>query len=44
MSTSYHPHIDGQIEVVNKYLETYLHCFAYEKQHYWERWLPLVEW
>jgi hypothetical protein len=44
MSTTYHPQSDGQTEVVNKCLETYLWCFASNKQHQWVQWLPLVEW
>jgi hypothetical protein len=44
MSTTYHPQTDGQTEVVNKCLETYLHCFASDKQHQWVQWLPLAEW
>ena len=44
MSMPYHPQIDGQIEVVNKCLETYLLCFILEKQHQWVQWLPLEEW
>jgi hypothetical protein len=44
MSTSYHPQSDDQIEVVKKCLETYLQCFASDKQHQWVKWLPLVEW
>jgi len=25
-------------------VETYLRCFASEKQHQWAHWLPLAEW
>jgi hypothetical protein len=44
LSIAYHPETDGQIEVVNKCLETYLRCFAFERQNQWDQWLPLVEW
>jgi hypothetical protein len=44
LSTSYHPQTDGQTEVVNKCLETYLRCFASERQNQWAQWLPLIEW
>ena len=43
MSTPYHPQIDGQTKVVNKWLEIYLRCFASKKQDQWTQWLPLVE-
>ena len=44
MSSGYHPQTDGQTEIINKCLETYLHCFSSEQQHQWEKWLPLAAW
>lgn len=44
MSSGYHPQTDGQTEIVNKCLETYLRCFTSEQQHQWAKWLPLAEW
>ena len=44
LSTAYHPQTDGQIEVVNKCLETYLWCFASHKKNQWAQWFPLAKW
>jgi hypothetical protein len=44
ISAQLHPKTDGQTEVVNKCLETYLRCFSSKKQNQWAQWLPLAEW
>ncbi|KAL0554843.1 hypothetical protein IC582_008771 [Cucumis melo] len=42
-SSSYHPQSDGQTEVVNKSVETYLRCFCGEKPHEWSQWIHWAE-
>lgn len=42
-STSYHPQTDGQSEIVNKSLETYLRCFIGSKPTSWAQWLHWAE-
>jgi IS30 family transposase len=44
LNTTYHPQMNGHIEVFNKCLERYLRCFSYERKNQWSQWLPLVEW
>ncbi|XP_075633466.1 uncharacterized protein LOC142605926 [Castanea sativa] len=39
MSSTYHPHFDGQNEMVNRSLEQYLRAFVGDKPHTWDAWL-----
>ncbi|KAI5328391.1 hypothetical protein L3X38_027788 [Prunus dulcis] len=43
MSSGYHPQIDGQTEVVNRFWETYLRCSAAAQAKKWLLWLSWAE-
>lgn len=44
LSSAYHLETDGQTEIVNKCLETYLRCMCGGNEKDWCKWLPLAEW
>ncbi|KAM1172602.1 hypothetical protein ACFX2G_023167 [Malus domestica] len=44
ISSGYHPQSDGQTEVMNRCLETYLRSFVGGQPRRWVQWLPWAEW
>lgn len=43
LMSSYYHQIDGQIEMSNQYLKTYLRCMAMHNPKKWLHWLSLVQ-
>lgn len=44
LSSAYHPQSDGQTEVLNHCLESYLRCTCWENPNEWNQWVSLAEW
>ena len=43
MTTTYQPHIDGQIEIVNHVIKDMLRMYVMDQPYKWEEYLHLVE-
>jgi hypothetical protein len=42
LSTSYHPQMDGQMEIMNQYMAQQLWPFVSYYQDDWSEWLPII--
>ena len=43
LSTSFHPQLDDQIEIVNKEVQKFLQIYCFEKQDQWANWLAIAQ-
>ena len=43
LSTSFHPQMDGQTEIVNKEVQKFLWIYCFEKQDQWANWLAIAQ-
>ena len=43
LSTSFHPQTDGQTEIINKEVQTFLHIYCFKKQDQWANWLAIAQ-
>ena len=43
LSTSFHPQIDGQTEIVNKEVQKFLWIYCFKKQDQWANWLATTQ-
>lgn len=39
-----HPHLNGQSEVVNNYVENFIKCFTRDRPWDWFQWVPMAKW
>lgn len=42
ISTSHHPQIDGQSEIINRMVETFIRCYCLYNQKNWDDLLPVA--
>ena len=43
LSTSFHPQMDGQTEIINKEVQKFLQIYCFKKQDQWANWLAIAQ-